>query len=745
MSTVSAAVEASQHLKPLISDLGLILMTAGIAVLLFKIIKQPLVLGYLIAGFLAGNHFDFFPSIKDVHSVEVWAEIGVIFLLFSLGLEFSFKKLMKVGGTASITAITQIIAMVLIGYLVGKWMGWKEMDCIFLGVILSISSTTIILKTFDELGVKAQQFAGIVIGSLIVQDIVAILMMVLLSTVAVSQQFSGSELLLSVLKLGFFLIAWFVGGIFFIPTLLKKTKHLLTDEMMLILSLALCLMMVILASNVGFSPALGAFIMGSIIAETTQAEHIEHLIKPVKDLFGAVFFVSVGMLINPETLYEYAVPVIILTLITIFGQSISSTVGALISGQPLKQSVQTGMSLSQIGEFSFIIATLGMSMNVTSNFLYPVVVAVSAVTTFTTPFMVKMAVPFSGYLEKKLPRKWVKRIARYSTNAQAIRSVSTWQIVIRAHLLQIILHTIIITSVILMSSKFVLPLVENSKFGNTIAALITMIIISPFLWALSLRRVAVKEVDMLFEEKKYRGPILMLFFFRMGLAVFYIGFLLNIFFSPVIAFFALVTAIVIYLFFPKKLHEQYHKIESHFLTNLNDREEKKIDRRYANLTPWDGHMATFEIARESNLAGKTLRDIKMRELVGVNIAYIKRGEIIIQIPNKTERLFPGDEICVIGSDAQIKEFSNFLTQHEIEIPTKVTDEIILRQIELTNDEFIGQSVGQSKLRERTHGLLVGIERKGQRLLNPESHIVLEKNDLLWIVGDKKLLAETFQD
>lgn len=745
MSTVSAAVEASQHLKPLISDLGLILMTAGIAVLLFKIIKQPLVLGYLIAGFLAGNHFDFFPSVKDVHSVEVWAEIGVIFLLFSLGLEFSFKKLMKVGGTASITAITQIIAMVLIGYLVGKWMGWKEMDCIFLGVILSISSTTIILKTFDELGVKAQQFAGIVIGSLIVQDIVAILMMVLLSTVAVSQQFSGGELLLSVLKLGFFLIAWFVGGIFFIPTLLKKTKHLLTDEMMLILSLALCLMMVILASNVGFSPALGAFIMGSIIAETTQAEHIEHLIKPVKDLFGAVFFVSVGMLINPETLYEYAVPVVILTLITIFGQSISSTVGALISGQPLKQSVQTGMSLSQIGEFSFIIATLGMSMNVTSNFLYPVVVAVSAVTTFTTPFMVKMAVPFSGYLEKKLPRKWVKRIARYSTNAQAIRSVSTWQIVIRAHLLQIILHTIIITSVILMSSKFVLPLVENSKFGNTIAALITMIIISPFLWALSLRRVAVKEVDMLFEEKKYRGPILMLFFFRMGLAVFYIGFLLNIFFSPVIAFFALVTAIVIYLFFPKKLHEQYHKIESHFLTNLNDREEKKIDRRYANLTPWDGHMATFEIARESNLAGKTLRDIKMRELVGVNIAYIKRGEIMIPIPNKMERLFPGDEIGVIGSDAQIKEFSNFLTQNEIEIPTKVTDEIILRQIELTNNEFIGQSVGQSKLRERTHGLLVGIERKGQRILNPESHIVLEKNDLLWIVGDKKLLAETFHD
>lgn len=745
MSTVATVAEASHHLKPLISDLGLILMTAGIAVLLFKKIKQPLVLGYLIAGFLAGNHFDFFPSVTDIKSVEVWAEIGVIILLFSLGLEFSFKKLMKVGGTASITAVTQIIVMVLMGFLVGRWMGWKQMDSIFLGVILSVSSTTIILKTFDELGVKAQKFAGIVIGSLIVQDIIAILMMVLLSTVAVSQQFSGSELLFSVLKLVFFLTAWFVGGIFFIPTLLKKAKHLLTDEMMLIISLALCLMMVILASNVGFSPALGAFIMGSIIAETTQAEHIEHLVKPVKDLFGAVFFVSVGMLIDPSTLIQYAVPVLILTLVTIFGQSISSTIGALISGQPLKQSVQTGMSLSQIGEFSFIIATLGMTMNVTSSFLYPVVVAVSAVTTFTTPFMVKLAVPFSEYLEKALPRKWTKRIERYSVNAQAIRSVSTWQVVIRAHLLQIILHTIIITSIILMSSKFILPVVEDSKFGNAIAALITMVVISPFLWALSLRRVAVKEVAILFKERKYRGPILMLIFFRMGLAVFYIGFLLNIFFSPSIAFFALVTAIVIYFFFPKKLHQQYHKIESHFLKNLNDREEKKIDRRYANLTPWDGHMTTFNISKESNLAGKTLREIRIRELMGINIAFIKRGEIMIQIPNKTERLFPGDEICVIGSDAQIKEFADFLRQNEIEVPKEVNNDIILKQIELKNEDFIGQTIGRSKLREQTNGLVVGIERNGKRILNPESNIVLEKNDILWIVGNKKLMAALFQE
>ncbi|CAC9975693.1 sodium:proton antiporter [Flavobacterium panici] len=740
MIALNAAAETTHHLQPLISDLGLILMTAGIAVLLFKKMKQPLVLGYLIAGFLAGNHFDFFPSITEMKSVEVWAEIGVIILLFSLGLEFSFKKLMKVGGTASITASTQIITMVLLGYLVGRWMDWSQMDSIFLGVILSISSTTIILKTFDELGVKAQKFAGIVIGSLIVQDIVAILMMVLLSTIAVSQQFSGSQLLMSVLKLIFFLTVWFLGGIFFIPTLLKKAKHLLTDEMLLIISIALCLTMVIFASNVGFSPALGAFIMGSIIAETTQAEHIEHLIKPVKDLFGAIFFVSVGMLIDPKMLYTHAVPVAILTVVTILGQSVSSTIGALLAGQPLKQSVQTGMSLSQIGEFSFIIATLGMTLNVTSSFLYPVVVAVSAITTFTTPFMVKYAVPFSHFLEQKLPKKWVKNINRYSMNAQAIKSVSIWQKVLNAYVIQIILHTAIITAIILLSSKFVAPLVADTRFGNTLAALITLVVIAPFLWALSLRRIAAEEVELLWEERKYRGALLMMILIRMSLGLFFVGFLLNIFFSPLVAFVALVIAIGVYQIFPKKLNEQYHRIENHFLKNLNDRENKKIDRRYANLMPWDGHMSIFEIGKESNIVGKTLEELRIRELMGINIAYIRRGEVTIPIPSKNERLFPGDEISVIGTDAQITEFTKYLTQNENEAPKAVEEtEIVLRQLEVSQEEFTQKSIGQ--FRGKTGAMVVGIERNGNRILNPESSLLLQPNDIIWVVGDRRKMSE----
>ena len=739
---MSAVAEASTHLEPLITDLGLILMTAGIAVLLFKKLKQPLVLGYLIAGFLAGNNFDFFPTIRDTKSVEVWAEIGIIFLLFSLGLEFSFKKLIKVGGTASITAITQISFMIFLGYFVGQLLDWSKMDSLFLGVILSISSTTIILKSFDELGIKVQRFVGNVIGALIVQDIIAILLMVLLSTIAVSENFSGGELIQSILKLVFFLVLWFLSGIFIIPTVLKKAKHLLTDEMLLIISIALCLLMVILAANVGFSPALGAFIMGSIIAETTQAEHIEHLVKPVKDLFGAVFFVSVGMLIDTHTLVEHAIPVLILSLVTIFGQSISSTIGCLLSGQPLKESVQTGMSLSQIGEFSFIIATLGITLQVTSSFLYPIVVAVSAMTTFSTPYMIKLSGPFSDFLSRKLPRKWLKRIERYSASTQAIKTVNNWKTVINAYLTQVVIHSIIIVAVILLSSRFILPLVKEYPFGAAIGALITLAFLAPFLWALSLRRVAVAEVSILLEERKSRGPMAMLFLFRILIAIVYIGFLLNIFFSPKTALVAFVVAIILYFLFQKRLNHQYHKIENHFLSNLNDREISKAKRSRSDLSPWDGHMAVFDIAAESNIAGETLKKLQLREQLGINIASIKRGEITIHIPDANERIFPGDEVFVIGNDAQVQEFKKYLDQHEIEATPEIREpDIVLRQIELKNHEFIGKSIKESKLREKTKGLVVGIEKRGQRFMNPESNILLEKDDILWIVGDKKLLAD----
>ena len=615
-------------------------------------------------------------------------------------------------------------------------MGWSPMDSLFLGVILSISSTTIILRAFDELGVKGQKFAGIVFGALIVEDIVAILMMVLLSTIAVSQQFSGMELVFSVLKLLFFLILWFVGGIFFIPTLLKKAKNLLSDETLLIVSLALCLMMVILATMAGFSPALGAFIMGSIIAETTKAERIEHLVKPVKDLFGAVFFVSVGMLINPDTLVEYAWPVIIITLLTVFGKTISSTIGTLISGQPLKQSVQTGMSLAQIGEFSFIIATLGMTLGVTSNFLYPIVVAVSAISTFTTPFMIKMSIPVYNKLEKILPNKFIKAIESYSSSSQTIKATSNWVLFLRTSILQIIIHSVLIIAIILLSSRVFLPMVNGSQWANVAIATATLLCIAPFLYALSLRKIAVKPYEELKAENKFRGPIRIVNLIRILFAVFYIGLLLNSFFSNFIAFAALVVFIVAYIAFPKKLQNFYDKIENRFMQNLNDRENAEATKSKRELSPWDAHMTTFEINAESNIIGQPLHLLALREKIGINIAAIKRGNFTINVPNRNEQIYPNDLLYIIGTDRQIDKFRVFMKNSKVAIPENDA-ETVLKQFELKNEDFIGKTIRESQLREKTNGLIVGIEREGQRMMNPESHVVLQKNDILWIVGDRK--------
>jgi CPA2 family monovalent cation:H+ antiporter-2 len=371
------------------------------------------------------------------------------------------------------------------------------------------------------------------------------------------------------------------------------------------------------------------------------------------------------------------------------------------------------------------------------------VVAVSAITTFTTPFMVKFSTPLSIFLEKKLPRRWVKKIERYSANTEAIKSVSTWQIVLRAYLTQVIIHSIIIVAIILLSSKYILPLVEDSRFGNAIAALITVVILSPFLWALSLRRVAVEQVQELMQVRKYQGPIIVLVFFRIALSLFYMGFVLNEFFSPIIAIIALVIGIVAYILFPKRLHAFYNKIEGHFLRNFNDREiTKQANKRQNVLSPWDGHMADFVIAKESNLAGKTLEELKIREQFGINIASIKRGEITINIPIRTERLFPGDEISVIGTDDEVKLFKIYLDKHEIDEPEAfIKEDIILQQLELKNRVCIGKSIRESQIREKTHGIIVGIERNGKRILNPESHWILESDDILWIAGDRKKINE----
>lgn len=734
------------NLEQLIIDLALILGAAGIVTILFQKLKQPVVLGYIVVGLLISPNFKIFPTITDTSTLHVWADIGVIFLLFSLGLEFSFKKLVKVGPTAGITGVYEVSLMLLTGYITGKLMGWSTMDSIFLGGIISISSTTIIIRAFEELGLKTKKFAGMVLGVLVIEDMVAVLLLVLLSTVAVSRQFSGTEMLYSVLKLAFFLILWFVSGIYLLPSLLKRARKLMNEETMLVLSLGLCLIMVVLATRAGFSSALGAFIMGSILAETPEHGRIIHLVKPVKDLFGAIFFVSVGMLINLSVLADYILPVILLTVVVIVGKTINATVGSLISGQPLKQSLQTGMSLAQIGEFSFIIATLGLTLKVTSSFLYPIAVGVSVLTTFCSPYLIRFSEPFYDWLGKHLPVSWVNYLNRYSSSAQEIKTVSSWRILIRAYLKTIIIHTVIIFGILLLIINYLTPIlskeIDDQLLVREITTAISLILIAPFLWALAFRRVEKISFSRLWMDKIYnRGPLVLLEALRYGMVVFIIGFLLNRFFSVAIALAgACLLTILIILFFRKRLQSFYGKMEHRFLINLRGEDPDK--GRARNLVPWDGHLTYLDILPESPCVGKTLIDLAWREHYGINVVLIERGHKVINVPGRDERIFPGDRIAVIGTDDELEVFNKSILPVNGTKEETPTDEMELMQVVVNkNAPLEGKNIRNSGIRYRAQGLVVGVERDGVRQLNPDSSFVFREGDVVWIAGNKKLIKE----
>lgn len=737
------------HVPQLIVDLSLILTIAGVITLIFKKLKQPIVLGYILAGLLVGPNFKLFPTITDIKTIEIWAEIGVIFLLFNLGLEFSFKKLVKVGNTAAITGLFEVSLMLVAGFTTGQLLGWSKIDSLFLGGIIAISSTTIIFRAFDELGLKTQQFTKIVLGILVIEDLTAVLLMVLLSTLSISQQFAGFELLQSILKLFFFLTLWFLGGIFLFPTLLRRYRNLMNDESVLITSVALCFGMVFLVTQAGFSAALGAFIMGSILAETTHAEKIEHLLKPLKDLFGAVFFISVGMLINPSLLMEYAVPTAILVLVVIIGKTAFVSIGAVISGQPLKKSIQSGMSLSQIGEFSFIIANLGLSLKVTSEFLYPIAVGVSVITTFTTPYMMKASEPFYNLINKILPEKWRHYLNRYSSSTGTIAQTTHWNQILKGYAQTVILNSVVVIAITLAASRQLADQlhtrVPETFITNSVLFGITFLLISPFLWALIFKRSNRKAYSAIWLSRKYsRGPLLMLELSRVLIAIILMGFLLISFFSTPTALGVAAGIMVLgFAIFYQRLQNFYGRIETRFLQNLNARQLEGSGKSKKLLLPWDAHFAFLEVSADSNLIGKTLQELSIRENFGINVVLIERGSSTIYLPRPTEVLYPCDRIEVIGTDDQLEIFRGHVeinTNGDVYMAHE--DSIVLERIEVKNEYNIrGKSIRNSGIREKTHGMIVGLERQGERILNPDSSLIIENDDVLWIAGERDLIKD----
>jgi len=749
------------HLPDLIVDLALILITSSVVVLLFKWLKQPLVLGYIIAGFLVGPHFKLFPTIANLENIEIVAELGVIFLLFGLGLEFSFKKLIRVGSSASITAFVEILFITVSGFLLGKLLHWSTIDSLFLGGMLASSSTTIIIRAFDELGIKTKQFASVVFGVLIVEDIVVILLMVLLSTMAITQQFHGGDVVFTVLKLIFFLALWFIMGIFLLPTFLKKAKKWLDEENLLILSLGLCLGMVVLAVQVGFSAELGAFIMGSIIAETTSAEKVEHLIKPIKDLFGAVFFVSVGMLINPDMIVEHKWAVIAVTLLTLFGKIFSTTIGAILSGQPLKQSVQVGLSMAQIGEFAFIVAALGTSLNVTSDFLFPVAVGASAITTFATPYLIKYSEPFYNFLEKILPVKMINRLNRFSASSQQIKAEMGWKTVLASYTKIVILNGIILISIALLLINFLIPylnpLIENGTTRTLVISLLSLAVGSPFIWAIMASKPNNPEYKRFwFNKKEYsKGPLMIIEILRIIIGTSLIALWALYFFRPIIALLVILPIVlIVFMIFTKRLQGFYQRIEDRFISNLSEREKiifnstaAIVKRKKAELenylAPYDAHIVQLEVAPNAAFIGKKLSELAWREKYGINIIYIKRGDKIIHQPTRDNRLLPFDEAGVLATDDQIAIFKSVFHNNEISEPedVRIEDIVTYQFIVDKNNILRGETIRQSGIREKVNGLVVGIERNGKRILNPDSSTVFETGDVIWIVGNLRKIKQ----
>lgn len=745
------------ELPELVQDLALILVVAGFVTLLFKKLKQPLVLGYIVAGFLVSPHMSYTMSVVDQGDIQTWADIGVIFLLFSLGLDFSIKKILKMGASPIIAACTIIFSMMLLGVIVGHSFGWKEMDCIFLGGMVAMSSTTIIYKAFSDMGLTQQGFASTVMSVLILEDILAIVMMVMLSTVASGNSPDGVQLLGSIMKIGFFLVLWFVVGLFAIPLFLRSVRKILNSETLLIVSLGFCCLMAVISTQVGFSAAFGAFVMGSILAETVEADKIIRLVDPVKNLFGAIFFVSVGMLVKPDVIVEYAIPILLLVITILVGQALFGTLGYLLGGQTLKNAMRCGFSMAQVGEFAFIIATLGKSLGVISEFLYPVVVAVSVITTFLTPYMIRAAEPCYNVLVKHLPKRWVRRLTHIQTN-NAGESASTnnlWKVLMKKMIFNTLIYGILSAAVIAIMFSAALPICRNLSIkwtgshwiGNAVCGFLTILFIAPFLRSIVMKQNHSEAFKALWTDRRInRLPLTATILARVLIALSFIFYICNYLtrFKNALMI-AVAVGLLILMLLSRWLKKRSITLERLFIQNLQSRdiEAQKQGKKkplFANhLIDRDIHIANLELPDDSLWAGNTLYSLKLRNRFGVHISSILRGSKHINIPNGGTILFPGDKLQAIGNDEQLTKLSKAM---KAELQPTITDiekhEMKLRSFTISKTSpFIGKTLKDSGIRDEYNCMVVGVDegQKNLTLITPSR--CLQAGDVLWVVGEEK--------
>lgn len=745
----------------LVKDLALTLMVAGIVTIIFKKLKQPLVLGYIVAGFLVSPHMPYTMSVIDETDIKTWADIGVIFTLFSLGLDFSFKKIVKMGASPIIATVVIVFSMMMLDISIGHGFGWSKMDCIFLGGMLAMSSTTIIYKAFDDMGLRQQKFAGMVMSVLILEDILAIVMMVMLSAIAGGNNPDGEQMIGSVIKIAFFLVLWFIVGIFAIPLFLRSVRKLINNETLLIVALGLCCGMAVLSTKVGFSSAFGAFVMGSILAETIEAEKIIKLVEPVKNLFGAIFFVSVGMLVDPKILIEYAIPILALVGSILIGQAIFGTFGFMLGGESLKSAMRCGFSMAQIGEFSFIIASLGLSLGVISNYLYPVVVAVSVITTFLTPYMIRLATPTYQVMEKHLPKRLINILNHFAMSHPSTTQQSKWKSLLRQMLINTVAYSILTAAVIALMFTFVLPFTRSlfpgwklHWYANAITGILTLVLIAPFLRAIIMKKNHSNEWKRLWVESSInRIPLLFTIVVRFVIALAFIFYICNYLTRFTDALMIIIGIAVVSLMIASRWTKKRSiKMERLFIHNLRSRDimaqvngEKK-PLYEGHLLDRDIHISDFDVPEDSSWGGKTLKELHLRERFGVDMSSIMRGSQRLNIPNGDTVIFPGDKLQVIGNDDQLQKFATALSTdlipEDLEIEKR---EMKLRQLIISGkSEFCGKSLLESGIRDKYNCMVVGLEEGQENLTKIAPTRTFEKGDILWIVGEESDLQKIME-
>ncbi len=733
------------HIPQLIIDLAVILGVAAVVTYVFRKINQPVVLGYIVAGIIVGPYTHPFFSIVDVNSLKTLAELGVIFLMFALGLEFSFRRLTKVGVSAAGTAIIQIIFMISIGLLTAKLLGWSNMDSIFLGCMIAISSTTIIIKAFEELGLKNKRFAELVFGILIVEDLAAILMLVALTNISLTSSFNGLELLIASGKLAVVVGAWFLIGMFLVPRFVKKVGQQKNNEMLVVVAIGLCLGLVALAAYFNYSVALGAFIMGSIIAESPEAKHIEHLVQPLKDLFGAVFFVSVGMLLDPTAIFNNFTAIIIISAVIIIGKMSSVTIGSIFTGQRIPVAVQSGFSLAQIGEFSFIIATLGISFKVIDTNLYPIIVTASTITTFTTPYLIKYSLNGAEKVENLIPNKFREYINNYISWFQKFSIVEEKQNTYNLKIVKWSLNLVAIITIYSMSSVFLEPqissYIQSDKLSNFLAWLTAFILAAPSTWAML--NCFYCDTSTIHSKSSMRGKAIILFLVRI-ITLLVIGFLsLNFIPSLITLTVIIIVSIIFLIFFRRQVSHYYTWFEEKFKSNFNQETNTSLEQVNSSLAPWDAHLIEISVPHSSFLAGKKIIDTDIREHYGVNIVGILRSENLFISPQPAEIIFPQDTLLCFATDEEIDKFKSDLEKSAlINAKAKEISDYCLQKFIIHKESYLnGLIIKDTKISEKFHCTIVGVERNNIRIKNPKANCFLQENDILWIVGENHRLEE----